>query len=234
MTPKAARRAWTEPRVRVWWLSAMALIAIAGYFFVDRYLGWRQDVRLLEQGDLVQANIRQTSTEIARGKQQPPNSIVTLDYKYKDQSYTVEGVLKGRTDYFRVGDNVPIHVDPKRPGVWTGITEAPPLWTDLVAGMIVLPLGILLAAGSLLARSRTARLWRDGVSVDALVMDVRQTAMAPRSRFVRCTPADESDPRVMGVYVPHAANVLQPGDSLWVITPAGNRSKRAVAAAWFQ
>ena len=82
-------------------------------------------------------------------------------------------------------------------------------------------------------RAKALRTWRDGAAVPALVVESRQTAVAPKSRFVRCTPADRSDNRIVGVFVPQsAARDLRPGDALWLVFPPGGRG-RPVAAAWF-
>lgn len=232
VTPHVGRRAWMEPRVRFWWLAAAVVLAISLYFLTSRWLAWRSEVRLLSQGVEVKAIIRQTATEILKGKTQPPNSICTLDYTYEGKNYEVVGVLKGREQYVVTGQEVPIRIDPKNPEDWTGLTAAPPLWTDLVEGLIVLPVALLLAAAGLAAKGRLTRLWRDGKAREAIVIDVKQTAMAPRSRLVRCTPADDTDSRIISVYVPHRGVNLQEGDALWLITPPGKVS-RAIAAAWF-
>jgi hypothetical protein len=87
---------------------------------------------------------------------------------------------------------------------------------------------------SLAQRSRTVRVWRDGEARRAIVVESHQTALAPRSRLVRCTPADEGDNRVVQVYVPAgAAADLQAGDELWLLFPPAGRG-RPVAAAWFE
>lgn len=231
--PRVRRRSWAEPRVRSLWLAAVASLVIAAYLLASRYLEWRKDARLVHQGLPVSANIRQTATETLRGKTQPANSIVTLDYTVNGRAYVAQGVLRGRTLEFKVGDDVPIRVDPADPSRWTGATEVPPLGPGLIPGLIVLPVVGIFALASLLARARLLRLWRDGQAVEALVLESRQTALAPRSRAVRCTPADPDDRRVLDVYVPHTLAGLRRGDALRVLVPAG-RTSPAVAVDWLE
>jgi hypothetical protein len=76
-------------------------------------------------------------------------------------------------------------------------------------------------------------LWRNGLAIEASALDGHNSALAPLSHAVRCTPVDEQDKRVFTVYVPAKAARLNTGDELWVLCPS-QKSNRAVAAAWFE
>jgi hypothetical protein len=233
LSPRVYRRSWSEPRVRSLWLAALAALLVATYLLASRYWLWRQDARLVRDGLPVQAAVRQTATEPVKGKSQPANSIVTLDYTVDGRAYVAEGVLRGRTEAIVVGNLVPIRVDPANPSRWTGATTVLQLGPRLVPGLIVLPVVLVFALASLVARARFLRLWRDGQAIEALVLESRQTALAPRARAVRCTPADPDDRRVIDVYVPPALAWLAKGDALRVLAPPGHTAP-AVAVAWFE
>ena len=80
-------------------------------------------------------------------------------------------------------------------------------------------------------KKRVLRLWRHGRALEAVVMESRQTALAPRSRFVRCAPVEQGDKRVFGVYVPDRAGRASEGDAVWLLAdPAGKRD--AVSLPW--
>ena len=125
---------------------------------------------------------------------------------------------------------LPRTADPSR---WTGATTVLPLGPGLVPGLIVLPVALVCALLGLVARARLLRLWRDGQAIEALVLEAKQTALAPRSRAVRCTPADPDDRRVLEVYVPPALARLGQGDAIHVLAPPG-RTAPAVAVAWLE
>ena len=235
ISPAVRRRAWAEPRVRFWWLAAVVVLAIAGYFLGTRYWSWRRQADLVRHGlRLDDATVQRTATEVVRGKRQPPNSLVTLDYTVGGRPYTVDGFLVGRTDWIVVGGTVPIYVDRDDPSRWTGLTEVPPLTPELMGGLVLLPVPVALALACLLARARVLRAWRNGQAIEALVLDSRQTAVAPRSRAVRCTPADADDRRVLSVYVPPRLARVGEGEMIRVLAPPAGRAGPAVAAAWFE
>jgi hypothetical protein len=63
-------------------------------------------------------------------------------------------------------------------------------------------------------------------------MSLGQTPIAPRSKAVRCTPAESHDKRVFMVYLPACAAPAAPGDVIWVISPA-DKPEPVYSAGWF-
>jgi hypothetical protein len=233
MTARVRRRAWTEPHVRFWWLLTAAMFVIGAYVCTREFVLWRREARLVREGRLVQAEIMRAGGLSSRWQLLPPDTVVTIQYELDGKQYTQDGYLKGRKDYFKIRTMVPVRVDPSDPNLWTARTEPPVLSQQLTGAAIVLPALVVLAVVSVLRRAMTMRTWRRGQATVALTVESRQTALAPRSRLVRCTPADRGDNRVVSVYVPQrAARDLRPGDLLWLIFPPGGRG-RPVAAAWF-
>jgi hypothetical protein len=233
LTPRVRRHSWTEPGVRSWWLVASAVTLATLYFLASGYYTWWRDVRLIRSGREVSAFIYAADGYPIPGRHRPVSSPVELHYEVDGKKYEVEGFLRGRTEPFVVQTYVPIRVDPADPSQWTARTHPDALWPEMLGGLMLLPAVPILAAVVFLRWARVLRLWRNGRAVEAVVLESSQTALAPRSRFVRCAPADPSDKRIVGVYVPDRAGRLAPGDTLWLLTdPAGG--SRAAAALWLQ
>ena len=233
-TPRVRRRAWTEPHVRSWWVLTLALLGIGAYICGREWRIWSREVRLIQSGRVVEAEITSAGGLSSRWQQLPPESLVTIRYTVDGKTYDKSGYLKGRKDYIRVRSMVPIRVDPADPGQWTARTEPPALAQQLTGAAVVLAAFVIMAVVSLWRRAAVVGIWRDGQLARAIVVDSRQTALAPRSRLVRCTPSDTGDNRVVQAYFPAgAAAGLQPGDETWLLFPPGGRG-RPVAAAWFE
>jgi hypothetical protein len=233
VTPRVRRHGWTEPRVRSWWLVASAVTLVALYLVGSGYAVWRRDVNLINQGREDSAWIYAADGIPIPGRHRPPTAPVTLRYEVDGKKYEVDGYLRGRTEPFVIQTYVPIRVDPDDPEHWTARSKPDALWPEMLGGLILLPVVPILAAVVFWQRARVLKLWRAGRAVEAVVLESRQTALAPRSRFLRCAPTDPSDKRVIGVYVPDRAGRLAPGDTLWILTdPAGG--SRAAAALWLQ
>ena len=234
LTPHVRRRLWAEPHVRFWWVLTLVVLGIGLYVGGRQWLVWSREVRLIRSGRVVEAEIMTAAGLSSRWQQLPPDSVVTLRYEVDGKVYDKLGFLKGRTEFIRVRSKVPIRVDPADPDLWTARAAPASLVQELTGAIVVLPVFVALAVVSLLQHARLRRVWREGESARAIVVESRQTALAPRSRLVRCTPADSGDRRVVEVYVPAgAAAALQPGEEMWLLFPPGGRG-RPVAAAWFE
>jgi hypothetical protein len=231
VTPGVRRRSWTEPRVRLWWLAAAAVLAASVYFLASRYYTWRKDLHVIRHGVEVQAFVYSAEGMPIPGRRRPPSVVVVLHYEVGGTKYEVEGYLRGRTESFIIQEHVPIRVDPDEPTHWTARTEPVPLRMELLSGLMLLPPALAFGAVAWWRRWGLLRLWREGQALPALVMESRQTALAPRSRFARCAPLDESDKRVFGVYVPDKAGRVAEGDAVWIVAESGEK-RRAVAVAW--
>jgi len=219
------RRAWNEPRVRFWWVSGLVLLAIAVGFAVDMGTEWSNWRWLIRNGQQVTAEVVEVGG-VTRNATMAPNAPVKLEFKLNGQTRTVAGILEGRTEFIRTHDRVSIHVDPADPSRWTALMEAPPLSRQLLATWITLPVALVLLMMAAVLRGRLLRLWRDGQAESALVLHSQHSALAPLSRMVRCTPADESDTRVFSVFVPQRRGVPQRGHPIWIIR-SGNRAMAA-------
>ena len=246
VTALVRRRAWTEPRVRLWWLLALGVLAVMLYVVSTQAVAWWKERRLLTHGVAVQAVILEARDRLQSisvpEKNMPPDSECTLQFTHKGKTYRVNGQLDEhmeRGQHVTTDDPanprhpVTLHIDPDDPERWTDRTTSPPLLKRVLVGMSIgLPIVALLALLAWLARRRAAEVWRSGAASTALVLSAGQTPVAPRARAVRCTPADSHDKRVFLVYLPAGVAPVAPGDVLWVVHPA-NKPDPVYSAAWF-
>ena len=232
VTPRVRRRAWAEPRVRALWLAALAAGLVSAYFLASRYLEWRREAWLVSRGVRVNAVVIEAGGILIPNKVVPPTTPVTLEYEAGGRKVTVQGTLKGRKEHIMTGGTVPIRVHPDDPETWTALAAPRQLRMDLLGSAIVLPFAGVLGFVAWALHRRVVRLWRDGESMGAVVIDSAHTAIAPRTHLVRCTPTDPNDRRLLQAYLPGSVPRPQQGQALWLIARA-YPSTRAVTSQWF-
>src|SRR4051794_30894051 len=81
LTPTVRRRAWLDPHVRFWWLTALVLVLAGASLLAVRHAGWRLGARLVESGKPVDATVRQADESVARGKTVAGDKPVRLSYE---------------------------------------------------------------------------------------------------------------------------------------------------------
>lgn len=232
ITAGSRRRAWLDPQVRFWWLVAACIGLFSTGLFACGITEWHRENWLLQHGAAVEATVLTADGEVVKGKHRPPDGRVTGMYEWDGQRYSFSGILKNREDFIEVGSTILVHIDPSNPHSWTGVTAPAHIEEELLGAVMVLPAALAAFAVSLMIRSRLLRVWRDGQAIDAVLLESRPTAIAPRLRSLRCVPADGKNSRVVSVYAPSPLLHLNPGDHLWLlVTPSG--SGRVVAASWF-
>jgi hypothetical protein len=233
VTAVARRRAWVDPRVRFWWLAAGVLLVIALYFAVTQTVIWSQEAWLIERGVQVEARVDHADGITVRDRLMPPASRVGLSFEWEGEVVEVSGHLAGREEHIRTGAEVPIRVHPENPRIWTYRTEPTPLWRALIGPIILLP--VIAAAGlvSWWMQRRLVRIWREGEAFAAVVVESRQTAIAPLSKAVRLAPAEGADKRLISVFVPQRVANPQRGDVLWLIR-SPKAPDRAIVARMYQ
>ena len=146
---------------------------------------------------------------------------------------TARRELPERRNDLRTGQTISIRIDPKNPKTWTNRTTPPPLIDELFAPLLLLPALVVSVLAAVALRRRVTQLWATGEARQAIVVDTKQTPLAPLSHVVRCTLADGTDKRLITVYLPHrAAGKPAKGQAIWLVTHPKN-PQRALAAAAF-
>ncbi len=232
----ARRRSWTEPRVRAWWLGGLFLLAVAVYFTSQGWIAWNDQTSLIEHGTPLEAKVFAVhdDNQYLRlpGKSVDPTKEVILQFPWQGAVHeTRPALVIGHHGFLTVNDILQIRVSPKDPEHWTEQTRVGPISDYVLGGLLVLPVALVLLALASLARRRVLRTWKYGNEVTAIALECRNTPLAPHSRWVRCTPADESDSRMFFVYVPQRGGVIAEGSVVSILAMPGSAS--AVAAGWF-
>ena len=230
VTPFVRRRAWADPRVRAWWLTSIALLVLTAYLAVQQYVDWSRLSRAVRSGVVVPARVDAVENDSRVGKSVSAGAPVSLTYDYNGKTYHQDGTLSGLTVAARVGDAVPLHLDPADPNNWTARGDVPSLVVALVGAILVLPVAILTGLIALIARAGVLKTFATGPTVQATVAGNKQTPLAPRSRAITCNVGGSG--RVIEVFVPPALSTLAAGDAVDVILPS--RTGKPLAASWFE
>ena len=97
----------------------------------------------------------------------------------------------------------------------------------MTAVALLLPVVALLVIVAFVRRAAVLRVWRNEPSAEAVVVDVKNSAIAPRSRILRLTL--KGDTRVFTTLYPLRAGVPAVGESIWVVAPPAKPNKGVVA-----
>jgi hypothetical protein len=245
LTPVVRRRAWTEPRVRLWWLLCLGVLAVTLAVGVRQAATWWSERQLLSGGGVeVTATIVRAITPendmSVPGKSMSPDSVCEIEFEWPKGSGKLyrpalralpENAEEGRPVI--TGSAITLHVDPDDPERWTARTKTPPLGGRQLIGVAVgAPIIVALAVVAVLKRRRMLDVWAGGLVVGARVLGVGTSPVAPQSRSLRCTVADPRDKRVFTVFVP-GGSAARDGDEVWVVRLL-DKVEPTVAAGWFE
>jgi hypothetical protein len=184
----------------------------------------------------VSTEVIEANYQDIRGRSQPASSRVVLAFEWKGVKYYDPGYLAGRTTFVAVGDHVDIRIDPDHPELWTARTAPPVFGRELLGSGILAAMALTMLAVAWLLHRGVLETWRRGEAFEATVLEQRHTALAPRSRLLRCTPVQGDDHRIFSVFVPLSKYAPAVGDaeegaeSIWVLRLAGGRP---LALSWF-
>jgi hypothetical protein len=237
VTPVGARRAWAEAGVRLWWMSALAIGALMLYLITSELIGELRQRALLRSGIAVTATIEEIAGR-TRHQQTRVNPVpVRLRYALEDGREfrdSVEHVLEPTNDgsVIHAHDPLPIRVDPSDPTRWTEDRAPGSLLASMGIGVGLLPLVVLLMALALVRRQGVLRVWRDGELSEATVLSQRSSALAPGSQQLGISLASDPSHRVVALLHPRRAGIVNDGDKLHVIAPAGKPHKAIEAALY--
>ena len=227
-------RALTEKRVRGWLLLFLAIAVIMAGLAATELYRWFHDQKLISEGMQVMARIENDDEAIPVVKGHPihVDSVIAMVYEIKGQRYRVKGPLRGYEKDIKFTNefDTPIRVDPANPTVWTSRITPLPLWRALLGAMMLAPVAAILLAGVWWNRRHVLRTYRDGEMIAAEVVGIKQAALGPGSKVVRCVIADG---RILTTMVPSRRAPTTLGDLIWLLAlPA--REHKAVPATLFE
>jgi hypothetical protein len=193
--------------------------------------------RLINHGVMVKA----TAVEVSGvTKHQNPNFSVMRDQQVQvrfnaimpDGKITefggyLEPAVEGR---IRVEQVLDILVDPNDPNHWSEDVDPKSWWQVLsIPLFMMLPLAVIAMLIAEFRRRQVLAVWREGLRVPGVVIDVRHSAAAPRSRLVHFTIAEGRDRRILKTFFPAGAGVPRKGDPLTLIVPQERAQDSLVA-----
>jgi hypothetical protein len=220
LSAKASKRAWAEGRVRAWWLCGAVVLAVTTFYGISQTLNWWNDRKLITQGIAVDANIDEANGSTLQRKflrEEPVK--VKLSFTLPDGTkQQVEGQLRPPGPAVTAQTPLPIHYDPKNPKRWTERSQLAPWAREMTVVWMILPVLALLFLIAFLQRRRMLGIWRNAPAAQAVVVDSRQTSIAPRSRVLRYA-LREGDRRVCQTLYPLNAGLPEPGETIWIIAP---------------
>lgn len=227
---RAASRAWMEMNVRPWLavttLMLLAAIGIGVYSLVNA----QEERNIITSGTAVDAVV----VDLGRDTRQLPRDepvAVTLEYTNPASGATIRSnrmIHRKSGGVIRKGEVVPIRFDPASPNVWTARTEPLPFLQPLTVPLALVPVVIASAAVLLWQRWRVMRLVRHGRREPASVASVKQPPLAPMSKQLGVSRAD--DRTVRQLYWPTRLGPVARGDTIDVIT----HGKLVVAARAYE
>ncbi len=207
--------------MRAWWLLA-ALLSIIGLWFVGVrvYASWK-DHSLIKNGVRVEADILDVGGNTLKKQYEPEqNASFHMTWRMPDGTlHTVNERLKAQRTALGPGIKVPLYVDPKNLDHWTDRVEIS--WMeDTMIGLLLLPTVLLLLGIGFFNRTKVLQAWKNGHAMHASIVEVKQTASAPRSRVVSMVLSNYHDQRIFTTLVPTPRATYKQGDIVWVIIPS--------------
>lgn len=237
LTPRARRRSWSELSVRMWVVLSVAVALITVGFTISKYLAGRYERWLITQGTPVEAKLMkiENASDPNKTYNRTDRLRAHLEFSFNGQQYReIPGWLAQLPDEpppapISPGQIITVRLDPENPLVWTDKSQ-PRSWPAqfTIVWLLLVPLLAILVLVALLRRTQVLGIWRKGELSPAVVVELKQTAVAPFSRIVRFTLADGSDRRVFATLHPAAA-VPRPAELMWVIHPPAKPGKAIVA-----
>ncbi|HTL29667.1 MAG TPA: hypothetical protein VL282_10610, partial [Tepidisphaeraceae bacterium] len=136
-----------------------------------------------------------------------------------------------RQELLQRQQSVPIKVDRDDPNLWTDRNrdELEPIHRELVAAIVLLPLLAFTILMMIVKRRQVLSVWRDAPLMRAVVVETKQSSLAPLSRVVRFTIDSDANTRIWSTVMPAKAGVPAKDEVIDVICPP-SRPDRAIVA----
>jgi uncharacterized membrane protein len=238
ITPAARARSWHEKSVRVWVGISLIVLFVLIYFVVSQVRASLVERELIVSGTSREVTIERVNgmsdSSIRWSRAEPLTIQFSLDPPGMAERRMITGQIRriesvsGLAPTIKVGDRLQIRSDPNNPSNFTDRLEPTPWVNSLFTSVLIAPVLFIVIVIALLQRRSVLKVWKLGSVREAIVVDHKQTALAPRQMLLRYALAD-GDGRVYTMLYPTAAGVPQDGESFWVVTPDDAPSRAIVA-----
>lgn len=237
VTRRVFWRSWHEEPVQIWWKSALLVAIVMTYVTVVQVRSYLREKDLLEHGVPVKARIIELAgRKLSTGGYKPAREAelpVRLEGTYPDGSeFHYEGMLPTAEGFAELGAYLNLRVDPHDPSRWAEIGEARELRHELMALFLLAPVVVVLLAIAQWKRMNVLRIWRDGKIREGVVIDCKQSAMAPRSRICRYSIPDQYERRIFRTLYPAKFGIPREGESMQMIV-LGDQPERSLVADFY-
>ncbi|MEA2710896.1 MAG: hypothetical protein QOF78_3497 [Phycisphaerales bacterium] len=217
ITSRARRRAWGDIHVRIWWLSALAVVLVIGWFTIGRVRDGLRDRDIIKNGIPVQTIIKTAGEKYIKGQSAMREGFTTVTLVGTMPDGTTReftGELPPAPGYLVVGNPLEIRIARDDPNDWTGQVTPMPWTRQLAMSLMFLPVIIVLSIIALFVRRQVLRVWQLGVPAAGVVTEVRHSAYAPRSRVVRYSLVGAPDRRIYAMLSPPRVPVPAVGEEI--------------------
>jgi hypothetical protein len=234
-------RSWAELRVRVWLIMAVMMLIITAGFGVMNTAGSLAEEWLIDHGLRIDATLIEINGTRDKGEEFRRSDPLVGIVKFTPaggEPLELQGFLYQQdpapgeaAEQLRVGQEIPIFIDPNDPTQWTD-RLVPRKWTArYVATLMMAPLAVLLVLAAVWQRRGVLNQWRMESAKVASVHSWKATAIAPLSyRVAMALTGGEA--RIFEVLIPKRMGVPQVGDEWWVIVRRG-RPRGSIVAAFY-
>ena len=234
ITRQARRRSWAEMPVRVWIILTLAVAFVTIYFTITRIKEALDNRWLVDHGVDVNATFVEVSGDpVPKRRLRNETMPSTVKFTYGGKEYTQQLELDPKPGIAAVvGTTIALKVDPNDPMQLMEVTVPPPWSHELAIVAALIPVLILVVLMILWKRRGVLRVWRNEPLVEAIVVELRQSPVAPMSRVVRFTLAQGGGQRIWSTLMPASAGIPEIGQHFWIICPPNNPGKAIVAGLY--
>jgi hypothetical protein len=215
---RIAARSWAELNVRPWLVLTLLMLAVTIVLSFTYFQTASRERRLIAIGVPTSAKVMEIGLQ--RERQASRDDIVNVKLHYTDPKTQREidstGPLARKAGAsVRIGDILPIRVDPDRPERWTDRTQPVPLGVEMTVPLMLIPFVALCLIVTFFQAARVKRVIRNGAGTRGVVVSIKQPALAPMSKQIGVTL--DNDRRIRSMYWPARNGPIEKGTPIDVI-----------------
>lgn len=211
--------------VRPWLVLTAVLLIVAAAIAAVRATEYVHERSVIRDGPLVSGTVAAVGVSLAHEGARDEELRILLDYTTPDgQAVEAWGDLPRKPgELVTAKDVIPVHIGPVDPSYWTARDAPAPLGSTLTVPLLCLPAAVLCAAIAWVRQRAMRAIESGGVARSARVITVKLSPLAPFSKLIGLTLADEPARRVLHCYWPAKRGAIRAGDSIDVRTSANGR-----------
>ena len=222
--------------VRVWIILTLAVAFVTIYFTITRIQEALDNRWLADHGVQINAIFTSVSGDpLPKRRLRNETMPSTIKFTYGGKQYESELELEPKPGIPAVvGTELPIKIDPNNPSRLMEVAQPPPWSHELAVIAVLIPVLMIVALVVLWKRRGVLKVWRDEPLTEAVVVELRQTPVAPMSRVIRFTIPQSGGGRIWSTLMPAKAGLPSIGQKFQIICPPGNPDRAIVAQLYMK